>query len=275
MSLPSGSPDPLLSFGARIGAYRNVAWLLLACGAGLAWLVGFGLRSPYLGLSVAVLLVSACMLGASVILFRRASTPMYRWVSAEYIYRFDAADLRRQTQTIKIRIRANRDNVNLFHNTYRWTGVGTSTVRVANGSQRICETREKISGRRHYYVHLDQPLSKGEETLIHLEQELFDASGEFEPILAKIVSSPLAKLTLKVVFPSDQAPRAIVARRSRPSRKRAESWRTIGAGGHDVDWSDNGATTEACYSPDSPKVGIRYDLRWDNWGKYPSSQDGR
>jgi hypothetical protein len=261
--------DSIQQAGAKIGAYRNVAWLVAAIVVLGGVLLRFGARlGPVVVASCAGAMVSLVCLAVALVLYRRAIAPPYRWVSAEYVYKFDADDLRRQTQVIKIRIKANRDNVTEFHNSYYWTGDGSSDIRVvgANG-HKVCQTEAKDSGRRNYYVHLGRPLSRNEETVIHLEQTLFDANMRFQPILAKKVSEPVDKLTLRVVFPRSAQPTTITkARQCRQTGQGQDHWRSVRT--DEVEWNHDERSAEVTYCPPSPRTGHRYELDWEPWEIY-------
>jgi uncharacterized membrane protein YbaN (DUF454 family) len=255
--------------GAKIGAYRNVAWLLAALTGLGALILGFSMK---LGLAAVVVVVGALatlgMMITALVLYRRSVAPVYRWLSAEYIYKFAADDLRRQTQIIKIRIRANRDNVTIFHNSYYRTGVGESEIRIVGSSgHKVCQAQAKGSGRRNYYVHLQQPLGRNQETVIHLEQSLFDEDRKFMPILAKRVSEPVDKLTLRVVFPLEAQPTTITkALQCRQSNSDPEHWITVK---HDeAEWNRDDRSAEVAYYPSTPKLGYRYELEWEPWDIY-------
>lgn len=271
MARLGGALDVAQRLGNRIDAYRNIAWLVGVLTATVVFVVmRFGAGWAAFALLGCMLSTSVGMLLLAAMLFRRATTPAYSWVSAEYIYRFAAEDLKRQTQTIKIKIRANRDNVNLFQNSYRWTGAGSNEIKVVGDpTRRVCRTQQRISKRQYYYVHLDTPLNKGDETLIHLEQKLYDRQAEFQPLLAMKVSEPLDALTLKVVIPSYARPGVVVARQTGPVGPGQEQWRPVKTGR--ADQSDDGMMFEASYSPAGPRVGRRYELNWEFWKNYPQA----
>lgn len=254
-----------------VGTYRNVTWLAVIVGGGAVFLYRVGAsRGPAVFWGTVLLVASlAVLLGAGLIL-RRATRPDYRWLSADYTYQFDPADLRRQTQSIRVKIKANRDNVELFQNSYYWTGDGTSEVRVlSHGHRLVCETQAKDSERRRYYVHLETPLSRNQEAEIRIEQDLFDERAEFRPILAKKVSEPLDKLTLTVVFPRQHTPRTMAARQMKQVRDDTAQWSHVRD--DQVEWTNNATTTEAEYSPVAPQTGRRYEIEWTPWENYPKS----
>lgn len=261
--------DAVQRTGARIGAYRNVAWLVATIAVLGGVLLRFGARlGPVVAASFAAGMMSLVFLAVALVLYRRSIAPPYRWVSAEYVYKFDVDDLRRHTQVIKIRIKANRDNVTEFHNSYYWTGEGTSDIRVVGtNGHKVCQTEAKDSGRRNYYVHLGRPLSRNEETVIHLEQALFDENMRFVPILAKKVSEPVDKLTLRVVFPRSAQPTTITkARQCRQAGQGKDHWRSVKT--DEAEWNRDERSAEVTYSPPSPRTGHRYELDWEPWEIY-------
>jgi hypothetical protein len=264
--------DEVQRAGAKIGAYRNVAWFVAGAVLVGATLFRSGARlGPVVVVSTAAATAALAMLTAAFILYRRSIAPPYRWVSAEYIYKFEADDLRKQTQTIKIRIRANRDNVSQFHNSYYWTGSGNSGIRVvgSNGHQ-VCQTQAKDSARRNYYVHLQRPLAKNEEAVIHLEQTLFDRDLKFRPILAKRVSEPVDKLTLRVVFPLRAQPTTITkGQQTKQSRSDPDHW--ILVKNDEVEWHRDDRSAEVTYSPIAPRLGYRYEVEWEPWDVYQNA----
>ena len=261
--------DAAQQLGSRIGAYKNVGWLaLLLAGAGVVafrYAVGMG---EFLLAGVSALSVTAVLLPAVLVLYRRLSGPAYRWTTAEYVYRFDAADLRRQTQLIKVRIRARRNNVCCFENSYFWSGTGDSKVRVVSPGHRFVGEAPDDDSKKRYWVHLDSPLSRGEEAEIHVEQDLFDDRRSLRPILAKRVSEPLDALVLRAVFPRVAAPAQVSARQTAYSEK-ARHWREVQR--DDPKWQGEGSEMQISYSPARPKVGRRYEIKWDPWDIYNQS----
>jgi len=253
-------------FGSRIGAYKNIGWLVtLLVGAGVVaarYADGMG---EFLLAGVSALLVTAVLLPVTLISYRRQSGPPYRWIAAEYVYRFDPADLRKQTQLIKVKIRARRHNVCCFENSYFWSGTGESAVRVVSNGHRYVGEAPADDSKRRYWVHLDTPLSRGEEAEIHLEQDLFDDRRSLRPILAKKVSEPLDVLVLRAVFPRAAAPAQVSARQTTYSGQ----WREVQR--DEPKWQGDGAEMQISYAPLKPKVGRRYELKWDPWDIYTKS----
>lgn len=255
--------------GTRIGAYRNVMWLVIVL-AGFAYgtyrfATGMGTVLPG---AVLILVVSAGLLVVVLIVYRRVSGPGYRWVSAEYVYRFDAVDLRKQTQDIRITIKARRDNVCCFENSYGWSGAGDSAVRVVSPGHRFVGEVPADEWRRLYWVHLDTPLNRGDTAEIHVRQNLFDDRRNLRPILTKRISEPLDALTLKVVFPRSAAPPTVEARETVYAKK-APHWRAVQM---DVPhWGGDSTQAEVSYSPPRPRLRRRYELAWEPWNVYRKS----
>ena len=266
MNRLTGLFDGAQQVGARIGAYKNIGWLaLVLAGVGVVafrYAVSMG---AFLLTAVVALLVSACLLLTALILYRRLSGPGYRWVSAEYVYRFDPLDLRNQTQVINIKIRALRDNVCCFENSYYWSGTGNSEVRVTSAGHRYVGEVPADDSKKLYWIHLDTPLSRGEEADIQVQQELFDDRRSLKPMLTKRVSQRLDSLTLKAVFPQPAVPPSMVAREMTYSKK-PPHWRVAQL--DEPRWRPDGVVTEISYSPPKPRTKRRYELKWDPWVAY-------
>jgi len=266
MSRLVGALDWAQRVGARIGAYKNIGWLAVL-------LTGFGVvavklalgRGAGLLISVAVLLVAAVLLTAAWIIYRRLSAMPYRWVAAEYVYRFEADDLRRQRQTIMVRIRARRNNVCCFENSYYWSGSGRSDVKVVSKGHRFVGEVPADDSKKLYWIHLDTPLDRGDEAEIHIEQSLFDAQWSLKPMLTKRVSSRLDELTLKAVFPQAAVPSEVKAREMTYSKK-APHWREVTMG--QSAWRIENGMTEVSYKPPQLRRNRRYELNWDPWDIY-------
>lgn len=252
--------------GSQIGAYKNIGWLALLIG-GVAVVVfryaaGMGV---VLLAALSVLLLSAAVLLTALVIARRWAGPGYRWISAEYEYRFANDDLRNQTQLIRIRIRATRNNVCCFENSYYWSGTGDTSIQVNSAGHRYVGEVPADDSKRMYWIHLDSSLNRGDETEIEVEQSLFDERRSLKPMLTKRVSGGLGALTLKAVFPQRAVPKAIVAREMTYSKK-SPHWREA-----QVDkpqWQPDEEITEISYSPLRPRKNYRYELKWDPWDVY-------
>lgn len=271
MSRLSRILDVAAQLGSRIGAFKNIGWLAaVVAGAGaLAFRYALGMGESLLA-GVSALSVAALVLPPALILYRRATGPAYRWISAEYEYRFDPLDLRRQTQLIKVRIRARRNNVCCFGNSYSWSGTGESGIRVISAGHRYVGEAPADDSKKAYWVHLDSPLNRGEEAEIHVEQDLFDERRSLLPILTKRVSEPLDALVLRAVFPRSAAPKEASARQTMYSEK-LRKWREVEC--EDPKWRGEGSgMQQISYAPARPKVGRRYELKWDPWDIYNSDK---
>jgi hypothetical protein len=252
-----------------IGVLRNLWFLVLVVvGGGGVMVWQFSRTGGWfvtVGVGLAVLGIVALIV--ALVLYRRASVAEYTWESAEYVYRFDRDDPRRQVQFTKIKIRANRDDVAFFRNRYYWTGQGENRLRVLGSGQRIvAEGVATDSQRRYYYVLLERPLSRGQTAIIHIRQDLFDTGHTFHPVLAKSLNEPVGELTLRVVYPTGLEPRRVVAREQVRSGNSDSGWRTVRE--RQVELESTGDASEAVYETSVPRVGRRYDLSWEPWPNY-------
>ncbi|GAA4714720.1 hypothetical protein [Phytohabitans rumicis] len=250
-----------------ISVFRNLWWLLLAVGGGgvVAWRLGRA-GGWYLTVGTVLAVLGVVTLAAGIVMMRRASIAPYTWESAEYVYRFDGDDPRRQVQLTKIKIRANRDDVAFFRNRYYWTGQGESRLLPLNGHRVVAERVAMDSQRRYYYVLLDRPLNRGDTAVIQIRQELFDEERTFQPVLAKSLNEPVGRLTLRVIYPAGLEPRHVVARELVRSRNPEADWRTVHE--RDAEIESTGETTEAIFVANDPRTGRRYALYWGPWGNY-------
>ncbi len=252
--------------GARIGAYKNIGWLavLLAGFGAVAVKYAVGMAAGLL-IAVLVLLTSVGLLLWAFLVHRRSSSAPYQWVAAEYVFRFDHDDLRRQCQVITVRIRARRDNVCCFENSYYWSGSGRSDVKVTSPGHRFVGEVPADDSKKLYWIHLDTPLERGQETEIRIEQELFDEQRSLKPMLTKRISGGLKALTLKAVFPEAAAPPGVVAREMTYSAK-APHWRPARV--DQPTWRGDKGSREVSYSPAQLRRNRRYELKWDPWDIY-------
>lgn len=251
-----------------IGVLRNLWFLVLVVVGGGGVMVWQFSRTGgwFVTVGVGLAVLGIVTLIVALVLYRRASVAEYTWESAEYVYRFDRDDPRRQVQVTRITIRANRDDVVLFRSSYYWTGKGDSHLRVLNGHRLVAEEVAMDSQRRYYYVLLDRPLNRGEKAVIEIRLELFDEAWEFQPVLAKSVSEPLSKLTLRVIYPAGLEPHQVLARELVRSPNSDLGWRAVRK--KDAELRSTGDTREVIYETSGPRVGRRYELYWKPWSKY-------
>jgi hypothetical protein len=187
----------------------------------------------------------------------------YSWESAEYTYTFDPDDPLKQSNNIKVTIRANRHNVNLFKKRYSWTGHGSAKLTLADSRHKLLTEMTRDSDWHYYYILLDHPLRKGARETIQIRQELYDAARVFQPLLAKDIVEPVGKLVLRVVFPANLRPtRAVAAEMAKT--KHLSEWEVV----REEELEVNETTGEVSYRCDRPVTGRRYEIMWF-WTKYP------
>lgn len=253
-----------------IGVFRNLGWLVaIVAGGGLAVWQMARTAGGYVTAAAALAGVGIGALITGLLLIRRASVPSYSWESAEYEFRFDPSDPRHQVQFTKIKIRANRDDVILFRNSYLWTGKGASHLQTLNGHRVVAEGVVVDSQRQYYRVLLERPLNRGDTAVIKIRQEFFDEDRKFQPVLAKNINEPVGKLTLRVIFPVELEPRQVVSRELVRSRSSESGWRTVHE--RNADLEKTGDASEVVYEASGPRVGRRYDISWEPWTKYAQS----
>ncbi|MEU8606665.1 hypothetical protein AB0C29_01485 [Actinoplanes sp. NPDC048791] len=269
MGRPRDLINRLKDAGTWIGVIRNLWWLLggIAIVVIIVWRYGF--RDQQYGriLLETIAIVAAFGLGAlagSYASRRRASVGDYEWEFADYTYSFDPADVLRHEQSVKIRIKANRHNVQLFKNRYSWTGGGKCKVSLAGGSHKLLTEMPRDSNWKYYYVLLDHPLGKGSTTDIEIKYDLHDAEMSFQPLIAKNVVEPLKELTLRVVFPTDMRPSKAVGAEMARSHGPDDDWQIIKERTLEV----HSTRSEVVYNIKTPVTGKRYQILW-SWPAYP------
>jgi hypothetical protein len=250
-------------FSAWIGAVRNIWWLIVAIGVVMIALwTAFQKVGPQTLLAVTLFLTGVL---TGVLLARhRTGAGDYVWESAEYTYGFDAADPLQHTQVAKIRIKANRHNVQLFKNRYSWTGGGKFTITLPNGSHRLLTEMHRDLSWRYYYVLLDRPLRKGAGTTVEVRYDMYDTERSFQPLIAKDVIEPVKDLTLRVVFPDSLRPTRAVGAEMARAHSPDEEWQVLRE--REIDLED--ATGCLTYEVPDPITGRRYQILW-SWQSYP------
>lgn len=127
----------------------------------------------------------------------------YRWLQVEYQYHIHNDDPSHHTQTITILLQAIRSGIDHFENRYFWTAQGQEdTPTILSPGHSLMGPVIQHGGWKHYYVHFGHELTKGEKVEVKIRQELYDHDGKFEPFLAKTMSEPVNRLSLKVVLSS-------------------------------------------------------------------------
>ncbi|MDI6099414.1 hypothetical protein QLQ12_12500 [Actinoplanes sp. NEAU-A12] len=259
------------SVGTWVGIVRNLGWLAMVVAGAIyvgAKYAGSNESVPSSVSSIALGLVAfgaGLLVGTLTMQRRMSKTAEYSWESAEYLYEFDPADILRHRQTVRITIRANKHNVEMFKNRYRWTGVGDITrPAVRSPGHTLMTEISRDRSWREYYVVFDRPLRKGAKTEIEIFQELNDVGRTFEPMLAKIIVEPIGSLKLRVIFPQAM----------RPAEARAIEFIRSRGGGTEWEIADewpvpiDSNTGEAVYEMKRPKIGARYQVVWDG-ANYP------
>jgi hypothetical protein len=180
----------------------------------------------------------------------------YKYVKTESLYKIHEDDTLHHTFTITTKIEAIESGVNIFENTYRWTGKGKEEKPkvVSSGHVLLGETVND-SGWKYYYVHLGQPLNIGDATEIVTIQELYDTENSFDSYLAKIISQPVDLLTLRVILP----------RNTLPTKIDFTEWNIDGPAGNIIKstlGTINHQNGEICYLIKKPVIRRKYEIRW-------------
>ncbi|WP_433789444.1 hypothetical protein [Actinoplanes sp. CA-252034] len=259
------------SVGTWVGIVRNLGWLAMAV-AGVVYVVarvaGSGSAIPAVVTYTVIGLLSfgtGILVGTLTMQRRMSKTAEYSWESAEYVYRFDPDDILKHQQTVRVRIKANKHNVEMFKNRYTWTGSGNvPPPRVVSNGHSLMTEISRNGFWKYYYVVLERPLRKGATTDIEILQELHDTGRTFQSMLAKNIIEPIGELKLRVIFPPVMRP--IEARAVELTRPRG--------GGTEWEIADecplavDATTGEAVYDVGKPKSGARYQIIWDS-SSYP------
>ncbi|SMC80677.1 hypothetical protein [Sporomusa malonica] len=133
----------------------------------------------------------------------------YKVVGVEYLYKYDDDDYKKQCQTTRIVIKANKNGVNRYYARYVWTGKGTECAPVllsALPNQSIQNVKHGIGGWSTYEVDLGKALKRGEEMELKIRQEFYDRQGVIRPMLEKQIADPIDKLTLRVLVSQKRLP---------------------------------------------------------------------
>lgn len=180
----------------------------------------------------------------------------YKYIATESFYEIDEKEPKHHIFTITTTIQATESGVNIFENTYRWTGRGKEEMPqvISSGHEMLGEAVHH-SGWRYYYIHLGRPLNKGETAEIKTVQELYDSENKFEPYLAKIISETVDHLTLHVRLP----------RNSLPSRITFTVWNSEGPAGNPIHVElghVDHRTGDIIWKIEKPILRYRYEIRW-------------
>lgn len=205
-----------------------------------------------------------CMLAFSIVRTSRRlrKTPprwilrCYKYIATESFYEIDEKDHRHHIFTITTTIQATQPGVNIFENTYRWTGRGKEEMpKVISPGHVILGEAVHNSGWKFYYIHLGRPLNQGETTEIKTVQELYDIEDKFEPYLAKIISETVDHLTLHVRLP----------RHPLPSKITYTIWNSEGPAGNPINvelGKVDHQTGDIIWKIEKPILRHRYEIRW-------------
>jgi len=130
----------------------------------------------------------------------------YEILKAEYVYKFDDNDHRKQYQNISIKIKALKDGVPKYYAKYAWTGKGTQFApKLLSPGQTIGNVYTGDPWTT-YEVHFEE-LKKGEEIEIQLEFEFYDAGDSFRPVFYRNISQEIGDLTLRLIFSKKRLPK--------------------------------------------------------------------
>jgi hypothetical protein len=233
------------AFFAKLSQFQNL----------VVPLISFAIGSIVAGVLILVLY----LLNASKYL--RQSPPRwllrsYKYLETESLYVIHEDDPTHHTFTITTKIEATESGVNIFENTYRWTGKGKEEPpRVISPGHVLLGETVNDSGWKYYYIHLGQPLNVGDTTVIQTVQDLQDSEHSFDPYLAKIISQPVDLLTLRVILPKSAL----------PSKIDFTEWNTEGPAGNIIESRSgtiNHQNGEICYSIKKPAIKHKYEIRW-------------
>ncbi len=219
---------------------------------------------PLIAFAVGIIVAGSLILA---FYFLRASTRLkqlpprwllrsYKYLETESLYEIHEDDPTHHTFTITTKIEAIESGVNIFENTYRWTGKGKEeTPRVISPGHVLLGETVNDSGWKYYYVHLGQPLSIGDTTVVQTIQDLQDIEHNFDPYLAKIISQPVDLLTLRVILPKNAL----------PSKIDFTEWNSEGPAGNVIKSTPgtiNHQNGEIRYLIKKPVIKHKYEIRW-------------
>jgi hypothetical protein len=268
--------ERIKSFGTWIGVARNLGWLLMAI-AGAVYLIGkytgSGTVPPVFSYSALGLVAFGLglLVGTLAMMRRMSNAREYSWESAEYLYEFNADDVLKHQQTVKVTIKANKQNVEVFKNRYSWTGSGGSSPlpQLLSPGHKLITEISRDAQWKYYYVVFDRPLRKGATTELEVRQDLYDRAKTFQSMLAKDVIEPIGSLKLRVIFPPSMRPKDARAIELTRPRNGGNEWEIADECPVPVDTT----TGEAVYDVGRPKTGARYQIIWND-ANYPRAEDG-
>ncbi|NJN98458.1 MAG: hypothetical protein HC875_32405 [Anaerolineales bacterium] len=130
----------------------------------------------------------------------------YRYLKAEYSYRFSPDDIRRQEFRSKVQLEALRDGVDIIKDRYSWTGGGEQSAPVTRHHRYVVfHPSVEMNGSQYYYTHLGGEMVRGQKKEVSHYIDLFDQQRSFNSFFNRSVAIETLSLTLKVIIPEKYA----------------------------------------------------------------------
>ena len=137
----------------------------------------------------------------------------YKHVRIDTLYVIHGDDPKHHTLTVETEIEALQPGVSIYEDTYRWTGQGEENEpKVVSPRHTLMGRTIKRDGWKYVYIHLGHELNRGARTVIKTIQDFYDSANSFEPLLVRVVSTPIDYMVLHVILPKALFPAHIVFR---------------------------------------------------------------
>ncbi|QIZ97460.1 DUF3995 domain-containing protein [Leifsonia sp. PS1209] len=256
---------------AWLSLVRNLLALIVTGAAAIPLLLVWGRGLPtwlLQTLLIALVFVLGALTGALVALLvlRKRDAPLgYRWLRLERTREFDQVNPRRQRMVSHITIQARRDNVEIFQDLIQWTGaIKPRQSILSDGHSLLPVEIPGIDGWQRYYVHLGQPLMRGDLAEIVIQTEFIDVSDDSAHWISKTVRETiLNELVLRLRMGAFTPPKTqFQAKVSDPSKDASSILKRL-----DVEYDIT--TGDVSVKIARPKVGRRYGLAALPW-TYPA-----
>jgi len=106
----------------------------------------------------------------------------------------------------RIKLKALKAGLDRYTDKYHWTGSGKVQLTASIPGQRVVETIKRRVWQL-YDVHFERPLNKGDIQETEVVWDLYDEKGTAVPFASTIVEEPLDLLKIKIILPTNLAPR--------------------------------------------------------------------